>query len=182
MNIRRIVCVAAALLVLVAPARIASADEVTDWNETLFRAALIAGSSPLAMTRFTAIVQASVYDAVNGIERRYTPILVKPAGPAGASLRAAAMQAAYVALSKIYPAQQGMFDARRAASFADISARENAGSVAAGVAWGDSVGNQIFASRATDSGPAAPAPWLTASKPGEWRLTPNAPLPGTATG
>jgi len=180
MNIRRIVRVAAALLVLVAPARLASADEVTDWNETLFRAALIAGSSPLAMTRFTAIVQASVYDAVNGIERRYTHVFVKPAGPAGASLRAAAMQAAYVALSKIYPAQQGMFDARRAASFADISARENAGSVAAGIAWGDSVGNQIWAWRLTD-GIALPAsPWLGNTGLGQWRQTPNAPLAGTS--
>src|SRR6476646_7806101 len=131
MTIRRIVRVTLALLVLVAPARTASADEVTDWNEMLFRVALVAGSSPLAMTRNTAIVQAAVYDAVNGIERRYTPIHIAATGPAGASLRAAAMQAAYVALSKIYGVApplppntlQLLFNARRAASLADISAR-----------------------------------------------------------
>src|SRR5438132_1404823 len=72
----------------------ARADEVTAWNETLFRSALVASSSPLNMTRFAALVQAAVFDAVNGIERRYTPIHVDPAGPAGASSRAAAMQAA----------------------------------------------------------------------------------------
>ncbi len=95
MNIRRILRVAAALLVLAAPARTSAADEVTDWNETLFRAALIAGSTPLAMTRFTAIVQASVYDAVNGIVRRYTPVFVWPARGAGAPPRAGAVEAGY---------------------------------------------------------------------------------------
>ena len=183
MTIRRIVHVAAALLVLVVPARLASADEVTDWNRTLFRAALVAGSSPLVMTRNTAIVEAAVFDAVNGIERRYTPVHVPATGPAGASLRAAAMQAAYVALSKLYGATtslQLMFDARRAASFADISARESAASVAAGIAWGDSVANQIWAWRLTDGIALPPSPWLGNTAPGQWRQTPNDPLPGTS--
>jgi hypothetical protein len=158
----------------------ASADEVTDWNEMLFRAALIAGSTPLAMTRLTAIVQASVYDAVNGIERRYTPILVKPAAPAGASLRAAALQAAYVALSKIYPAQQLTFDAHRTASLADISAHENAAAVAAGLAWGGNVANQIWTGRSTDGIQLPPSPWLGSTATGQWRQTPNDPLPGTS--
>jgi PAP2 superfamily protein len=183
MTIRRIVRVTLALLVLVAPARTASADEVTDWNEMLFRAALVAGSSPLVMTRNTAIVQAAVYDAVNGIERRYTPIHVAATGPAGASLRAAAMQAAYVALSKLYGATtslQLMLDARRAASFADISASENAASVTAGIAWGDSVANQIWAWRLTDGIGLPPSPWLGNTATGQWRQTPNDPLPGTS--
>ena len=71
---------------LAAPAH---ADDVTDWNQAMLRASLVAGSSPLAQTRISAIVQASVFDAVNGIERRYTPIHVPATGPAGASRRAA---------------------------------------------------------------------------------------------
>jgi hypothetical protein len=132
------------------------------------------------MTRLTAIVQASVYDAVNGIERRYTPILVKPAAPAGASLRAAALQAAYVALSKIYPAQQLTFDAHRTASLADISAHENAAAVAAGLAWGGNVANQIWTGRSTDGIQLPPSPWLGSTATGQWRQTPNDPLPGTS--
>ena len=178
MNTRRILRVAAALLVLAAPVRTASADEVTDWNQTLFRAALVAGSSPLAMTRFTAIVQASVYDAVNGIERRYSPIHVEPAGPARASLRAAAMQAAYVALVNIYPAQKLMFDAHRMASLADISARENAASVAAGITWGGNVANEILAWRDGDGIKNTAPPWTGSTGVGEWQQTPNDPLPG----
>jgi len=105
---------------------------------------------------------------------------VAATGPAGASLRAAAMQAAYVALSKLYPAQQLTFDAHRAASFADISSRESKAAVDAGIAWGDSVANQIWAWRLTDGGPAAP-PWLGNDALGQWHPTPNAPLPGTST-
>jgi hypothetical protein len=74
------------VLLVVVGATSARADDVTDWNEALFRSALVASSSPLNMTRFTALVQAAVFDAVNGIDRRYTPIHVDQAGPAGASV------------------------------------------------------------------------------------------------
>src|SRR4051794_38454573 len=70
------------------------ADEVTDWNENLLHAAHAANSSPPVAIRISAIVQASVFDAVNGIERRYTPIHVPPAAAPGASIRAAVVQAA----------------------------------------------------------------------------------------
>ena len=108
---------------LIAASVSARADVVTDWNEMAFRAALVANSSPLNMTRFAAIVEAAVFDAVNGIDRRYTPIHVDPAGPAGASRRAAAVQAAYGILVKLYglgglfpPNQQQTLDARLNAS------------------------------------------------------------------
>ena len=78
------------------------ADEVVDWNQTLFRAGFVAGSTPLVITRVAAIVQAAVFDAVNGIERRYTPIHVPATGPAGASRDAAAAKAAYTALVALY--------------------------------------------------------------------------------
>src|SRR5207245_8337071 len=72
----------------------ARADEVTDWNQIMFQTALVAKTSPLDMTRNAAIVQSSVYDAVNGISRRYTPIHVKPAARFQASPSPAAVQAA----------------------------------------------------------------------------------------
>ena len=94
------------------------ADEITDWNQTMLRAALVAGTSPPATSRVAAIVQAAVFDAVNGIARRYTPIHVEAAGPAGASREAAAVQAAYATLVQLYPAQKSTFDARLAVSLA----------------------------------------------------------------
>src|SRR6187399_1469099 len=114
-------------------AETASANEVTDWYEIMLRASLVAGANPLTMSRNAAIVQASVFDAVNGIERRYTPIHAPAAGPTGASQRAAAVQAAYVALVKLYPTQLTTFDARRAISLTKISASESSAAVASGI-------------------------------------------------
>src|SRR5215203_3661539 len=74
------------------------ADVVTDWNEVAQQTILNAGSNPIVSSRSLAIVQASVFDAYNGIERRYQPIRVEPNALPGASRRAAVVQAAYVAL------------------------------------------------------------------------------------
>jgi hypothetical protein len=71
---------------------------------------LEAKTSPLVTTRALAIVQASVFDAVNGIERRDTPIHVQPNAPPRASRRAAAIQAAYATLVALYPSQQDTLD------------------------------------------------------------------------
>src|SRR6476660_3204127 len=105
-----------ALAVLVSAAHV-RADEVTDWNQTLFRSAVVAGSSRLNMNSVAAMVQAAVFDAINCIDRRYTPIHVTPNAPASASRRAAAVQAAYVMIGKHYGTgglfttnQQGVLD------------------------------------------------------------------------
>jgi hypothetical protein len=170
-----------AFAVICSVAANAKADEVTDWTEEMFRASLIAGASPLAMSRNAAIVQASVFDAVNGIERKYTPIHVLPAAPAGASERAAAVQAAYVALVKLYPAQLVTFDARKTISMSSINGTESAASIASGIAWGDSVANQIWAWRLTDGIANTTPPWTGSTAIGQWRPTPNAPYAGTST-
>jgi hypothetical protein len=51
----------------------ASADEVTDWNKILLQALIAppAVAAPLAQ-RPAAILHAAMFDAINGIERRYT--------------------------------------------------------------------------------------------------------------
>src|SRR5436853_3733459 len=104
------------LATLLMTSLIARADDVTDWNQHMLRAGTVGGTSPLVMSRVAAIVQASVFDAVNGIDRKYAPVHVPPAGPAGASRRAAAVEAAYTALVALYPAQKSTFDARLAVS------------------------------------------------------------------
>jgi hypothetical protein len=90
------------------------------------------------------------------------------------------MQAAYVALSKLYPAQQATFDARRAISLTILNATENAASVADGIAWGESVANQIWAWRLTDGIANTTPSWPGNTALGQWRPTPNAPAPGTS--
>jgi membrane-associated phospholipid phosphatase len=156
----------------------AGADEVLDWNAAMLRAGLVAGTNPLVMTRVAAIVQSSVFDAVNGIDQVYTPIHVSPAAPAGASRRAAAVQAAYAALVQLYPAQKLTFDARRTASLAIVSDREGAGAVADGIAWGQTVADGILTWRSTDGFSAVLPPYTGGTDPGVWRPTPPAFAPG----
>ena len=52
------------------------ADEVTDWNEILVSALTATNTSPQNAGRIAAITHAAVFDAVNGIDRRYTPYFV----------------------------------------------------------------------------------------------------------
>ncbi len=81
----------------------ASADEVLDWNQVLITAIGEAGLPGPAGFRLMAIVQVAVYDAVNGIDYRYTPMHVTVKGPQHASRRAAAVQAAYTTLVALFP-------------------------------------------------------------------------------
>ncbi len=67
----------------------ASGNEVLNWNQ-IFIDTLIATSTPNSSSqRLGAIVHTAIFDALNGIERRYTPIFVHGRAPHGASRRAA---------------------------------------------------------------------------------------------
>jgi hypothetical protein len=184
---RRVIRPFIAVLAILASTVSARADEVTDWNQTLLRSALVAGTSPVQMTRTVALVQAAVFDAVNGIDRRYTPIHVTPAAPDGASRRAAAVQAAYVMIGKHYGTgglfttnQQAVLDARRTVALAVIGADESAASIASGLEWGQFVANEMWTWRLTDGFSLAPPSYAGELTIGIWRPTPNAPAPGTS--
>jgi hypothetical protein len=158
---------------------VAFADEITDWNLVMLKATLTAPVTPAPITtRVAAIVQAAVFDAVNGIDRRYTPIFVRPAAIEGASKRAAAVQAAYATLVDLYPAQQATFDQQRTASLAQITDSNLA--VQQGLAWGQSVADQIWSWKSQDGFSKTVPPYLGGTNPGEWRPTPPAMAPGLA--
>jgi hypothetical protein len=164
--------VAAATLVVPATAH---ADVVTSWDRTMVAALDTAGTPPPPAMRAAAIVQTSVFDAVNGIARRYTPVHVQPAAPPGASRAAAAAGAAYEALVALFPAQQATFDQRLAETLAQISDEDGGGrSVARGLAWGKSVADQILAWRAGDGFTAVLPPYVPTAAPGRWQPTPPA--------
>jgi membrane-associated phospholipid phosphatase len=167
-----------AMLLLVSS--IARGDDVTDWNQHMLRAGTVGGTSPLVMSRVAAIVQASVFDAVNGIERKYAPVHVAPGGPAGASGRAAAVEAAYTALVALYPAQKGTFDARLAVSLTAIAndPHETSAGIASGIAWGKAAANGILSWRDTDGFLPNPPAFLGGTAVGEWRPTPPGFLSG----
>jgi hypothetical protein len=178
---RNAVCLS---LLTVLGCRVALSDEVTDWNRIMLDALVAppAVAAPLA-PRPAAIVMAAVFDAVNGIERHYAPIHVAPAAPAGASQRAAAVQAAYASLVRLFPAQTGTFDAQRTFSLDGIAsgpAAEHSESIQRGIEWGQSVADAIWDWR-TNDGLSNVQPQFTGGlAPGQWRPTPPASAPGLA--
>lgn len=166
------------VLLLVLPAALATtacADEVTDWHEHMLTALKNAGVNPVVSTRDAALVSAAVFDAVNGIERRYEPIHVPATAPRGASKRAAAVQAAYVILLARLPAQADDLTAKRNASLAAIG---SGNSSSQGVEWGQTVAEAILEWRSTDGFTPAPPAYFGGEEPGRWRPTP----PGFASG
>jgi hypothetical protein len=151
---------------------------VIAWNQILIDALATAGTPAPVGTRLGAIVQAAVFDAVNGIERRYTPVHVEPNAPRGASRMAAAAAAAHEALVGLFPAQQATLDAQLASSLAEIGGSNgNSQSIARGVAWGESVADQILAWRAADHFADPLPPYVSTPQPGRWQPTPPAFLP-----
>jgi hypothetical protein len=96
-------------------------DQVLDWNQ-IFVDTLIATNTPNSSSqRLGAIVHAAIFDAYNGIERRYAPIFVDDQAPAGASRRAAVIAAAYRTLVALFPARETQLSASYGASLAALS-------------------------------------------------------------
>jgi hypothetical protein len=164
-------------------APVSAADEVLDWTAIAIRAMLVPPAVGGALQpRALAIVHVSIFDAVNGIERRYEPIHVEPNAPRGASKRAAAVQAAYTALTLLFPAQTAALDVDLAASLGAIAsdeALEHSQSIARGREWGEQVARAIFAWRSLDHATDTLPPWLGGPEIGRWRPTPRPnPIPG----
>jgi PAP2 superfamily protein len=184
---RRLGLIFFALLFSVHPVPVAAAgpDQVLQWITIMNNTVIAGGTNPLATTRVVALVSASVFDAVNGIDRRYEPLYVKPAAKYDASRRAAAVQAAYAMLIKLYPLQTASLTAQRDASIAALRPPESAISIQDGVAWGQSVADNIWAWRLTDGIAPAPPPFLgvlgivgSPAAIGAWRPTPLLNAPG----
>src|SRR5688572_25193199 len=98
-----------------------SANQVLEWNQILVDTLIATGTANSSSQRLGAIVHTAIFDAYNGIERRYTPIFFHGSAPVGASRRAAVIAAAYTALVGLFPAQKPELDASYAASLAALS-------------------------------------------------------------
>src|SRR5467141_3157398 len=98
----------AALLLAGAPG--ARADVVTDANAKAADLVSKHPSTPISV-RMMAIVQVSVFEAVNAITGRYPTYRVQMTPAPGASVDAAVAAATRTALLKLMPAQQAAIDA-----------------------------------------------------------------------
>ena len=98
------------IAVILAGGPIAQADIVSDANAKAADMVSRLPAPPLTV-RMMAIVQVSVFEAVNSITGRYPPQRAKLAPAPGASVEAAVAAATRTALSKLMPAQQAAIDA-----------------------------------------------------------------------
>ena len=105
--------------------RTASAEkpvsQVLEWNQIFIDTLIATNTANSSSQRLGAIVHTAIFDAYNGIERRYTPIFVYDEAPPGASRQAAVIAAAYTALVGLFPSQQAALDASYEASLAALN-------------------------------------------------------------
>src|SRR5215207_5567847 len=114
---------AALAMPMFAPAAL-RADVVTDWNLLMQQTVIVAPSNPNLQTRWGAIVQLAVFEAVNSITGDYVPYLGTIVAPPGASPEAAAIAASHRTLvtlrSNLSQAILDDLDLKRATSLAAI--------------------------------------------------------------
>lgn len=126
---------------------IAHADVISDWNEKGVQATIKAAQPPFVQTRNIAIMHLAMFDAVNAIDRRYTPYREQPQVKKGASREAAAGAAAHLTLLRLYPDQAKDLDNYYTASIASIPGGE---AKADGIRLGEQVASDFLDYRAKD--------------------------------
>jgi hypothetical protein len=170
----RLLAAVAVSLVLFNPP-LARADVVLDWNAI---AASLPAPSGFEGARRLAIVQLAVFEAVNSITGEYEPYL-DPAivAIAGASPDAAAVQAAYDALTAFHPGTTTVgnttLDGLLASSLAlipDGPAKDG------GIATGHAAATAVIESRANDGSAATEFYFPSSANPGDYRQTVGPPL------
>ena len=158
------------LAALIASPAMAQDDIVLKWNEIAARTAT--ATNPFNQARVMAIVQLSVFEAVNAITGDYTPYL-KPQleAPSGASLEAAVVIAAHKTLTTYFtaPATVALLDAARDS---DLAAIANGSAKTDGMAVGMAAANAMIALRANDGSATAPLTIVPSpGSPGDYELT-----------
>ncbi len=149
-------------------ARPASADAVTDWNAIMQTTVTTAPSNAVFQSRWAAIVQLAVFEAVNAVTGDYQPYLGTIIAAPGASPDAAAIAAAHRTLVTLRPASAPALDAARAASLAAIP---DGPAKDAGLAAGEAAAAAMLLLRASD-GSTALVPYTPGTGPGDWQPAP----------
>jgi hypothetical protein len=141
---------------------------VSIWRDVAAATAAVP-SSPTGATleeRFAGpdvvTVQLAIYDAVVAITRTHKPFATKPSTPtAGASMEAAATEAAYRVLKGLFPSRGDKYQA----AYDDGDAKSR------GMAIGAEAAQALLALRANDGRDAVLAPYVPGTLPGQFRGT-----------
>jgi hypothetical protein len=151
----------------------ASPNLVLEWNQIFIDSLIVTNTAGAVSERLGAIVHTAIFDAYNGIERRYTPVFVQDEAPRGASRRAAVIAAAHTTLVSLFPSRQQALDDAYMASLAGLSddGEDGGESRDRGIAWGTIVAQSVLAWRATDGFSLSYPPFKGGMATGQWRPT-----------
>ena len=123
------------------------ADVVTDWNSVALDAVIAAREAQPTQARSVTMVHVAMFEAINAIEQRYKPYVMKVSPSPGASREAAAAAAAHAILMKLYPGQSASFHKALTSSLSQIADGEAKRS---GVSLGERVAQEIYNTRAAE--------------------------------
>ena len=154
----------AAALTLALASLPANADVIMDWNA---KADAIGADKQLANSansRAQAMLHVAVFEAVNAIDKRYTPYKLSLTADRGTSREAAAATAGHDVLVALYPDQKADLDATLATSLSAIAEGE---SKAKGIELGRKAAAEIIALR-TGDGSGAPESYRPQTSPGAY--------------
>lgn len=153
------------------PAPASAGDPVMEWNQIAQNLIVIPALSPVQQTRAMAIVHVAVHDAVNAFTNQYERYSHVGDAPAGATLDAAVVGAAYRSLAYILePLNRDDLEASLDASYAASLATHGLSSADPGLAFGRSVADGIVALRQDDGAGSAAFIYIPAGAgtPGVW--------------
>lgn len=125
----------------------ARGDAIVEWNIKADAIGADKGLNPPLQARTLSLVHVSIFEAVNAIERRYTPYKLQLTAERPASAEAAAASAGYEALVSLHPDLRKDLDATLMKLLADIPEgpeRKN------GIALGKKAAAGMLALRAND--------------------------------
>jgi hypothetical protein len=175
------VAIAALTAAALAAPTAAPAAEVTNWNRiatnTLVAFPGAAGGASPALQINMAMAQGAVYDAVNAIDRRHRPYLLRSRFHRNASKDAAVATAAYRVLSDTVATVPASIPFPNRTSLSATLATDYAASLAAipdtrsrsgGIAAGNAAADAMIAARQGD-GRFGSSPWVPNSGPGHWQ-------------
>jgi len=136
---------AAGLATMVATA--ARADAIMDWNQQADTIAAEKAIPPVQHSRANAMLHVAMFEAVNAIERRYTPYRLNLSADRTASKEAAAASAAHEVLIAVHPDRKAKLDEALTTALAGIPEGE---AKTSGIGVGRRAAAEIITLRASD--------------------------------
>ena len=163
----------------------AAAERVANWNAVAVSATVRSGHNGVVQSRALAITQVAVHDALNAIERRYTPYALDGTTDPSAAPDAAVAAAAHDALVGLIAVGAlpfvGFGSATQQAAAvafvnlqyaADLATIPDGPAKTRGVAVGQAAARAVLARRSSD-GATTFVPYIPGTRPGDWQPTPN---------